>query len=259
MNILLSAFMSLLIFGNTVRAATPTAAPTISATRDDSTESAQPLENLKDRLATTVAQLHQTQLKAVVGDIKTVSVSTVTISTKTSDIKLELTDDLKIFQNIRGKRTELTTDNLEKDDHVVVFGDYDSTIDLLKAQVIIIQSPLPSRVSGTITDVNKKDYTVTLITPEGQTYIIDIETNSSMLAYDPEKGIVKGGFSKLVDGDTVHIVGTPNTKEENRMSALRFLDIGNLNPVTPTPAETATASASAKGTPTVTEKVSPTP
>jgi hypothetical protein len=257
MKIALIALISLLNFGNmsAVYAATTTAKPT-----EASTSSAKPIEDLKDRLATTVAQLHQIQRKALVGDVKTVSVSSVTISTKTSDVKLELTDTLKIFQVIRGKRTALTIDNLTKGDHVVVFGDYDSAIDLLKAQVIVIQDPLPARISGTITAIDKKDYTVTLLTPEGQSFIIDIWTTTTMFAYDPATGVVKGGFSKLIIGEVAHIVGTVEPKEVNRISALRFLDIGMIEP-TPTPTVTVTPTATASATPKVTSTttIKPTP
>jgi hypothetical protein len=250
MNIAVLTLLTLFSFGNTYRvlAATPTATTTVI-----STSSIKPIEDLKDRLATTVAQLHQTQRKALVGDIKTVSVSTITISTKTSDVKVELTDSLKIFQLIRGKRSELTLENLEKGDHVVVFGEYDSAIDLLKAQIIIIQDPLPTRVAGTITAIDKKDYTVTVSTPEGQSYVIDIWTTTTMFAYDPVNGVIKGGFSKLIPGEKVLVVGTADQKVDNRISALRFLDIGMIEP-TPTPTATitptATVSATLKPTPT---------
>jgi len=250
MNIALLTLLSLLTLGNTNRvfAASPTAAPTVI-----STTSAQPIEDIKDRLATTVAQLHQTTRKALVGDVKTVSVSTVTISTATSDVKLELTDTLKIFQMIKHKRTALTLDNVSKGDHVVVFGDYDSAIDLLKAQVIIIQDPLPARANGTISAIDKKGYTVTITTPEGQSYVIDIESTTSMFAYDPTSGVVKGGFSKLQTGETAHIVGTVEPKVVNRLSAIRFLDVGFVDPSTAPTVEaspTATPSATLKPTPT---------
>ena len=154
---------------------------------------------------------------------------------------------------IKNKRTALTLDNLSKGDHVVVFGDYDSAIDLLKAQVIIIQDPLPARVSGTITAIDKKEYTATLTTPEGQSYIIDIWTTTTMFAYDPANGVVKGGFSKLQIGETAHVIGTTEPKVDNRVSAIRFLDIGFVGPSTAPTEEatpTATPSATLKPTPT---------
>lgn len=146
------ALISIFTIGS-VFAATPAATPSSSSKIDD----------LKERLATKVAELRQVQKKAIVGNVKATSVSTITVETKTSDVKIELTDEIKVFQTISGKRTTLTTDNIEKGDYVVVFGDYDATLDLLQAKVIVIQDPLPPRFSGLISAIDKKNFTVTFL------------------------------------------------------------------------------------------------
>lgn len=243
-----------------------TPSPTTPQTNATGAANIKQIEDLKDRIATTVAQLSQTQKKAISGTIKTVSVSTITIGTDTSDIKIELTDSIKVFQTTSGKRETLTTDDLSKGDWVVVFGDYDATLDLLKAKVIVIQAPLPDRIAGTITDVDKKNFTLTVQTTDNQSYLVDIEKNTSILAYDATKGIGKGGFSKVQIGETAHVIGTDEPKKDHTISALRVLDIGFVfGAPTPTPtptieaATTATPSATAKPTPKVTMKASPTP
>lgn len=196
------------------------------------------IEDLKERLATKVAQLRQSQRKAIAGTVKTVSVSTATIETKTKDVKIELTDDITIIQYLKGKRTKLAVDDLAKGDNVVVFGEYDATLDLLKAKVIFIQATQPERLAGTVTAVDTKEFTVSLATPEGKTVIVDIEKTTKMNLWDGQK-LTKGGFSKIVAGDTIHLVGAAVPKKENRLSAIRILDIGNVTN-TPTAAPTPT-------------------
>jgi hypothetical protein len=231
-----------------------------------STPKANSIDDLKERLATKVAEMRQTQKKAIYGTIKTVSVSTITVETKTSDVKIELTDAIKVFQTIKEKRTTLTQEDLEKGDIVSVFGDYDSGLDLLKAKVIVIQDAPAQRISGVVTGIDKKEFTATIDIGEGKTYIVDIEKTTSVYGFDIEKGVVKGGFSKLEVGAIAHVVGTAVPKKENRISAIRFLDMGNLTgvPVTPTPTvmsitPTATASSTPKATPKPTTKATPTP
>jgi len=215
----------------------------------------QKLDTLKDRLASAATQLKQSQKRAIFGTVKTTSVSTITVSTKTSDVKIELTDTISVFQIIKGKRTQLTTDQVSKGDNVVVFGDYDTNLDILKAHVIFIQDSIPERLSGTITAVSKKDYTITVSTPEGQSYIVDFETTTKNFYWTRDKGVQKAGFSQLVIGDTIHVLETQNSKIANRVSAIRILDIGNLTGALPTPTATATATPTAKTTP----KATPTP
>jgi hypothetical protein len=214
----------------------------------------QKLDTLKDRLASAATQLKQSQKRAIFGTVKMTSVSTITVSTKTSDIKIELTDSISVFQILKGKRTKLTTDQITKGDDVVVFGDYDTNLDILKAQVIFIQGSIPERISGTITAVSKKDYTITVATQEGQSYIVDFETTTKNFNWTKDKGVQKAGFSQLIVGDTVHVLETPEANLQNRVSALRILDIGNLTGATPTPAISPTAP-TAKTTP----KITPTP
>ncbi len=230
-------------------AAAPTATPT------EPTVETQQIDELKDRLATKVAQLRQSQRKAIVGDVKAVSVSTATIETKTKDVKIELTDDIVIVQYLKGKRTKLTADELAKGDHVVVFGEYDTTLDLLKAKVIFIQAASAvGRIAGTVSKVDAKAFTITVAT-EGRTVLVDIERSTKINLWDGN-AITKAGFSKLAVGDTVHIIGTPVPKKENQLSADRVLDIGNVTNAptaapTPTPEPTA-AKTTPKPTPTPT-------
>lgn len=207
------------------------------------------IDDLKERLATKVAELRQTQKKAIAGTVKETAISTFTVETVGSNMKIERTDEIKVFQIIRGKRTQLTTDEIAKGDFVVVFGDLDTGLDLLNAKVVFIQSKPLDRVAGVVASVDRNEFTATVKTPEGQEYVIDIEKSSSVIQYDNDKGLVKGGFSKLIPGATVHIVGSAVPKKENRISALRLVDLGNLSGITPTATPTKEASSSATPTP----------
>jgi hypothetical protein len=201
----------------------------------------QQVEDLKERLATKVAQLRQSERRAIYGKVKSSTISTLTIETANKDIKIELTDDIKVFQTLKGKRTTLAVEDVAKDDIVSVFGDWDTTVEVLKAKVIFIHntSEVINRIVGTISESKKADYTITITSQDGKTYIIDFETATKTNVWTKEKGVEKGGFSKLLSGDTILVVGTAVPKKENRISALRILNIGNLTGEKPTPTPTA--------------------
>ncbi len=233
------------LFGGATYAATatPSATPT--------TGSSKQVEDLKERLATKVAELRQSERRAMYGTVKTATLTTITIETKTKDIKIELTDTITVIQNIKGERTKLTVDDVAKGDVVTVFGDYDATLDLLKAKVIFIDGAVPTMINGEVTDVDRTGFTLTLKTADGQSIVVDIENGTKTLRWTQSDGIAKYGFSKVALGDTVHVVGTTVPKKDNRISATRLLDIGNLTGIAPT----ATPSA----TPKIMPKVTPTP
>ncbi len=224
--------------------ATPTATP----------KETQDLEALKDRLATKVAELRDIVRRAMNGTVKSVSVSSATIETKTKDVKIELADDIAVTQLINGKRTTLTVDDISKDDQITVFGSYDATLDLLKAKAIFIESTkVYEHLSGTVTEVDREGFTIVVQTSEGRSITVDIEKATKTTTWSQADGIAKGGFSKILVGDTVHIVGSVVPKKDNRISALRILDIGNLSGVAPTttvaPSPVASDSATPKATP----------
>ncbi len=250
------------LFSPIVLAASSTPSATPKPATAEASDASKKLEDLKERLATKVAELRQTERKALFGSVKSKSVTSLSIETKTKDIKIELTDDIKIAQFIKGKRTALTVDDIDKGDVVTVFGDYDSAIDLLKAKGIFIQHAFPKRVSGTISTIDKTDFTVSVVTTDNQSLIIDIEKDTRINTWIKEKGIVKSGFTKLTSGDVVHIVGTSAPKKDNRVSAIRIVSLGNISGSTATPADTeasAAASPTKKETPTPTKKIVATP
>jgi hypothetical protein len=237
-------FSLLFVSGSPIfaQSASPTATPTGTAASDK-------LDELKDRLATVVAELRQTQKRAIAGVIKSTSLTTAIIETKTKDLKIELIDELIVHQNISGKRTKLTVDDLETGDHVAVFGDYDTTLDLMKAKVVFIQTPLPVFVAGRIQAIDPKEFTLTIQSQEGPLYIVDFEKTTKTQKWTGGDTLAKGGFAQFAVDDIVHVAGSYVKGESNRITAQRILSIGNPTATpTPTTAPEATASATPSAT-----------
>lgn len=216
------------------------ASATPSATSSPSGETSVQIQQLKDRLATKVAELRQLEKRAMYGTVKATTISTITVETLTKDVKIELTDEIKVIQILKGKRTTLTTDDISKGDIVVVYGNYDLTLDLLKAKVVFITSPSPEQIHGVVTARDDKAFTYTVQTNDGVSMIVDFERTTVTRSWTKDSGLEKIGFSKIKINDIVHVLGTKVPKKENRISALRILDVGPLLGivVTPTPEPT---------------------
>lgn len=202
------------------------------------------IEDLKNRIATKVAELRQNEKRAIFGVVKSASLSTITLESGSKEIKAEVGDEITVVQFLRGVRTKLTLDDVSKNDVVTLFGDYDQTLDLLKAKVVFIESTPPVKVNGVIRSIDLKEFTLSVATGDNKTYTIDVEKDTKTFLWEPAGGIVKSGFSKLTVGETVHILGIPVPKKENRIHAFRIVDIGTVGPggitapvgaVTPTP------------------------
>lgn len=209
------------------------------------------IEDLKDRLATKVAELKGRERKVVFGNIKSLTLTTMVIETLTKDLKIERTDEIVVYKTTKGNNAKYDSDTLSKGDAVVVFGYYDSTLDLLDANIIAVQTNSLKNVAGTVKEIDRSDFTLTVTDYKGFEIVVDIETTTKTNIVNPDAKIEKFGFSKIQAGDRVQVVGTPNIKEDNRISGLRILVVGSISSptTTPTPAET----------PSVTPKTTPTP
>ncbi|MBI5613602.1 hypothetical protein HY947_01645 [Candidatus Gottesmanbacteria bacterium] len=231
-------FFTLTLAPRVMAAVTTTPTPSKSIEASASGEKTKKLEELKDRLATKVAELRQTQRKALYGTVSEVSLVSLSVETANKNVKLDLSDNLKIVQLIKDKRTVLSISDLAKGDIITAFGQFDSTIDLLTPKIIVIQKKPSKHIQGKIKEVNKTDFSISVETNDTQVYVVDIESTTKTLSWTTAGGIVKSGFSKLTVGDTVLVTGQSVPKKDLRLSADRVVNIGSLSP---TPAQTTEA------------------
>lgn len=223
----------------------------VLAQTETPSEASDKIDDLKERLSTKVAELRQSAPKAIFGTISDVGVSNITVDTQQKGIKIELTDDISVAQILNGKRTDLTTDDLDENDVVSVFGDYDSTIDILKASHIFIESKNnPQRIHGFIKEIDDENYQLAIEGVDGQTYAVDIETTTDTMEAASDGTIEESGFSKLETGMFVSILGTVDDEDDSLYSADRILVIKTGKTPTPTVEEPTEAP---------TKKVTPTP
>lgn len=227
-------FLSLFILTGATYAQTPT--------RDR-------VDDLKERIATKVAELRQTQEQALSGTVSDITVSTISIETQTKEVKIELNDDILVYQILRGRRTKIAIDDVDENDFVVVFGEHDSTLDVLSAKLIFIQALPPERISGIVSGVDRDENTFTIRASGDRSVVVDFERTTVANVWSKEAGITKAGFSRLAVGDSVHVQGRPAPKQENRLTATRILDLGNITGA-PTEAPSPTPTPHPKATPT---------
>jgi hypothetical protein len=259
--ITLALLVAPVAYGKTATISARTNTPTPTSSSMDAK-----IEDLKVRLATKVAELRKSSPKAISGTVTNVSISSITVDTTTKSMKIDLTDSIKVFQILKGKRTTLSTDDISKNDPVTIFGDYDTTLDVLKANIVFIEATnQPQRIHGFVSEIDKKNNSLTVTGLDDTVYTVDIETTTKTFSYTDADSIAKSGFSKIETGMFVSVLGTPDPKKTNTFSANRILHMnakpGAAPTLTPTktPTETATPSATGIVKPTVTKKPTATP
>ncbi len=236
-------------FGSITYAATPSSQPTssISLESSDLIDKLKQIEILKEKIATKVAEIRNNEKAARFGNIKKIDKNTVTVSTKKGDQTVYFSDDTEIYTLAKAEKAKIQANKLAEGDRITAFGYFDTDKTTINAKYIYV---MPNTLSliGKITDKDSKNFTISMNTNEGQTVIVDIETHTKSYSLDlAKKALVKTGFSKLNKENIIRVVGLPNEKEDNRISATRIL----LTTTTPksTPSESATSSATPNPSP----------
>jgi ribosome maturation factor RimP len=199
--------------------AVPTGAPTSAVTKD--------VQDLKDKLATKVAELRKQNQKAVSGIIQEINTKTITIKdADDKSVQVKLDDVLTRAFDINGVvKKEIKVDTLKKGDYIIIAGPAtDNTVTanaIYRDQQYLVGS-------GKITEVNKTDFTLRVATEDKENLTIDVDNKSRRFLVDSRtlaKEVI--GFTKIKEGDTVHYVLTKTGQEKvkDRYPALRIVII----------------------------------
>lgn len=231
--ILLLAIITGLAQTNQVIAQTKETTSSASKTSETATHSGavdSDVKIFKDKIASKVAELTKNNKNIKAGYI----------TSKNDDVIELLTDDKKTFTvqidktitNFysleKGSKKEISLKNLKVDDFIIVSGPFiENSINannIYKDQEHIVKS-------GKIIDIDKKDFTIQVMTLEKDTYLLDIEKFTKQYTLNVKTlKIGKIGFSKIKLGDTVNFVcqKTRNLKLNEktiRVSASKILII----------------------------------
>ncbi|OGK24152.1 hypothetical protein A2954_03930 [Candidatus Roizmanbacteria bacterium RIFCSPLOWO2_01_FULL_37_12] len=228
-----------ILFGNLpfkyIKAQTTTS--TASPTFNNSTEDNE-IRSLKEKIATKVAELREKNTKAVSGivqEIKTPQkVSVIKIKNwKDEILEIKIDSDLTKFYQITGEQQkEIKPSTLKKDSYIIATGIIKDKV--VEANFVYLDDYFVVG-SGKVTEVNKSDFFLSVITTDKENYTLDIETFTKQQLLNIKTLLPENvGFSKIKEGDSIHFVikktGATSSlveqeKEINRFPAQRLLII----------------------------------
>lgn len=186
------------------------------------------VDKLKEKVAETVSEMKGKNEKALSGVVKSVAKDSLVITQDGDDFTASLDNTLTKYYEIAGTTTrDLNAEDIKKGDYVFVRGPEISSE--ITANAVYKDSPFIV-LTGKITEVNTDDYSVKIISLDKVNYTLDIQTrtNQQMLNIKTLE-MEKIGFSKLKEGDSIHVVVAANLEnaDTTRYDAERFLIIPN--------------------------------
>jgi len=206
---------SSIVFGQT---------PTQEASASPSVVVDKDIQQLKDKIANKVSEIRK-QNRAISGFVTSIDGNNMKLSTTGEVNQVKFDDSLtKVFKVLGTTKKEIKKEDVEKNDYVIASGVVSDNI--ITANVILIDENFVAD-SGKITEINKEDYNIKVLTTDKSTYSLDIETTTKQYMVNIKTLLLEAiGFSKLKEGDTVHfVVKKSGTEKNNNYSATKILII----------------------------------
>lgn len=217
--------LTLFLQTQTAFAQTPTTStsgtPSPSQKPMEKPQSLEILNDLKEKIASRVAQLNLVEKKALIGTIQSVSGTQITIIDGKGQERFIDVDELTRFSSPTAKDSFGLSD-LEKGDTISALGLYNKQSRRILARFINVTS-VPKSVHGVITNIDSTNFTITIVSLDEKQTLVGIEKVTKVLSFSPPDTIEKSGFTKISTGQHVVIIGFPDKKDSKKFIASRVL------------------------------------
>jgi len=187
------------------------------------------VQDLKDKVAEKVEELKGKNKKAVSGIVQEVGDNSIVIlNGEKNKVEIDVDDTLTSFYDIVGtKIKEGTFGDIKKGTYIFVTGP--AIGETVTANEIYTDTQYLV-MSGKIVEVDADAFTVKIVTIDKSDYTLDIEKTTKQNLLDIKTFETNSiGFSKLKEGDSVHVVvkGDPENPDSDRFTAVKLLIIPN--------------------------------
>lgn len=184
------------------------------------------INDLKERIASRVAQLKLVQRRGIIGTVTDASGTQLTISDVHEKDRFVDVDELTKFSSPSAKESFGISD-ITKGTTLGILGLHNRQSERMLGRFVDVLV-LPTIIHGAAGAIDENNFTITVATEKNE-YTVDIETSTKTLTYNKETDTVeRSGFSKIAEGDRVTVVGYASKTEKNRISALRVLRLPGI-------------------------------
>lgn len=225
-SILVSLMFTIPVWSQTT---TPTEEISPAATTPEPTENLdKEVDKLKEKVAEKVSQLAENSDQVTAGVVSGVAVDSLTVKSGDHDVEVSTDDTLTTYYEVQGSAIkEVKRGSILKNDYIFVIGPEINGVITANA---VYQDQKYLVLTGKITKVNQSDYSVEMISLDKTNYTLDIQTQTNQRLLNIKTLDLEAiGFSKLKEGDAIHVVvkSDPKNSKSTRYDASRLLVVPN--------------------------------
>lgn len=183
---------------------------------------------LQSRIASRVAQLNLVQKKGIMGTVTDISNTQMSITDVNDNSKFIDVDELTKFVSSSDKSFGIS--DIHKGDVIGVLGLYNKQSRRILARFITIIK-MPLIFNGVVTGIDRKNYTLQVVTNDNKQVSIDVESVTKTSSYSNGTS-AKSGFSKIATNQRITVAGFYDVKDSSKIIASRIIIFPDL-PVNP--------------------------
>ena|SRR3989338_550202 len=225
-----SILISLMLFTIPVWSqTTPTEGVSPTVTTPEPTDNLdKEVDKLKEKVAEKVSELAENSDQVTAGVVNSISDSSLTIKSDNREVEVSIDDTLTTYYEVQGASIrEIKLDNIANNDYVFVIGPEINGVITANA---VYKDQKYILLTGKITKVNQSDYSIEMVSLDKTSYTLDIQTYTNQRMLNIKSLALEAiGFSKLKEGDALHVVVKSNLKDpkSTRYDASRLLIVPN--------------------------------
>lgn len=178
------------------------------------------INNLREKVASKVAELNLVEKRGIFLTVTDVTGNKISGTDITNEARITDVDELTKFSSPSSKTFGIS--DITGGSKISIIGLYNKQSKRILARFVATET-LPVFITGVISEINKANFTITVLSEDKKNTLVDIENITKTSVYSKDDGITKLGFSKLSVSDRVHVVGYSDLEEKNRIAATRVL------------------------------------
>ncbi|MCL4354381.1 hypothetical protein M1349_02810 [Patescibacteria group bacterium] len=187
------------------------------------------IEKVVQMIASKTAELNLVEKRGILGTVKEVSGTQVTIEDIRKNIRVIDIDELTKFQGADSSKSFGISD-LKQGDLISFVGLYNKMTKRLLARTADQIKSLPVQFEGVVVEKNTVDYSLKVIDDKGISKTIEVETSTKTKSFDKNGDLLKSGFSKIETDQRVLVTGYYDLKDKNIINADRIVHFLDLPP-----------------------------
>lgn len=180
----------------------------------------QQVDELKDRIASRVAELKLVEKRGIMGTVTDVSDTQITLTDLNGNIRIVDVDELTKFYSPSSKSFGIS--DVSKGMSLGALGLYNKQSRRILARKIDELPQGPRVIFGGVGEIDEDNFEITVVRENNQRTVVSIENITKTYSYiDGE--LEKSGFSKIGREAAVIVIGFPDKNDSNKIVSSRII------------------------------------